>query len=108
MRPCEACRRHVRHDETACPFCGTDLTASVTGRPRLMKRLALGGAMLFTAATATACYGTPPIPDDLLASPSPLPSGQLPSSLPSGLPTPGPTSPIAPNPSTSPSPPPQG
>lgn len=68
-----------------------------------MKRLALGGAMLFTAATATACYGTPPITDALLTPPSPLPSGQLPS----GLPTPGPTSPIAPNPSASPSQPPK-
>jgi hypothetical protein len=100
MRPCTACRRHVQDEETACPFCGTDLPIG-SGRPRLMKRLALGGVMLVTAATATACYGTPPLPEGLLQ-PSPLPSGQLPS----GLPTPGPTSPVAPNPSASPSAPP--
>lgn len=26
MRPCERCRRHVRVDETACPFCSATVT----------------------------------------------------------------------------------
>lgn len=25
MRPCRACARHVKTDETKCPFCGADL-----------------------------------------------------------------------------------
>lgn len=59
LRTCTTCQRHYQDQEPSCPFCAT---ASAPGSPRLSKRLALGGLMLLTAATATACYGTPPVP----------------------------------------------
>jgi hypothetical protein len=64
---CPSCSRHVR--ESACPFCGADVTtAQATTLPRVARIALLGAA---AAAVASACssssplppYGAPPPPD---------------------------------------------
>jgi hypothetical protein len=57
--PCPACRRHVRADETACPFCASAMPADFVPPPRPVVR-AVGpltrSAVLFLGATA--CGGS--------------------------------------------------
>jgi hypothetical protein len=57
--PCPSCRRHVRADETACPFCASALPADFVPPPRPVVR-AVGpftrSAVLFLGATA--CGGS--------------------------------------------------
>lgn len=56
LAPCPACNRHVRLDETQCPFCAATLGDSLKARPTMatagLKRAALFalGAALTTAA----------------------------------------------------------
>lgn len=55
LRPCEACSRHVRVEEAACPFCGATLVASEPRRVTLVGRASR--AMVFASATvAGACW----------------------------------------------------
>lgn len=84
--PCPACSRHRRGDG-ACPHCGAAAGASLAAR--LTRHARIGGLALFTAATATACYGTPPAPQ---AAPSASP----------GAGSPAPASSASPRPSASP------
>ncbi len=62
LRPCGECHRHVRIDETTCPFCSASL-ASATARPlpngRLTRAAVFAGAALVGAAGA-ACGGSQP------------------------------------------------
>ena len=48
MTPCSACARHVKHDETACPFCGTPFTAPAPRNLRVVGRVTR--AAVFSAA----------------------------------------------------------
>lgn len=60
MNHCQACRQHYYLHERACPHCGTAAPGGRVGR--YVRRAKLGGLMLFTALTTTACYGAPPPP----------------------------------------------
>jgi hypothetical protein len=64
LEPCPSCRRHVRIDETACPFCATALTA---GEPRTLKRGRFSRAAVFAGAalvsTAAGCGGKSKTPE---------------------------------------------
>ncbi len=70
LRPCPACDRHVRHTESACPFCAAALTPDVPEAPRVDGPRLSRSAMLLlgSAALAEACrqpqvaavYGAPP------------------------------------------------
>lgn len=53
LAPCPACRRHVRIDETACPFCTAALPAvepRVLSRGRFTRAAVFAGAIAGTAA----------------------------------------------------------
>lgn len=57
MTHCSGCQKHYFRHEAACPHCGA---AGRSGPVRAFVRQAkMGGLMLFTALTTTACYGTP-------------------------------------------------
>lgn len=79
LRPCAACARHYYDHEPACPFCHASSSAASLERPKVSKRLALGGLTLLTAVSATACYGAPPLEppppgafgSELISQPSP-------------------------------------
>lgn len=67
--PCPSCTRHVRSNETQCPFCRTDLPAELAARVVPAARVRLDRLAAFTfaaslAATAAACGGksVEPIP----------------------------------------------
>src|SRR5689334_21694145 len=54
LRPCTGCLRHVRADETRCPFCEAALEV-IAPAPLLSEaRLGRAARMAFTAAMATA------------------------------------------------------
>lgn len=60
LAPCPACQRHVRIDETACPFCAAALAPGeprVLGRGRLARAAVFAGAALATTAGAAGCGG---------------------------------------------------
>jgi hypothetical protein len=63
LSPCVSCRRHVRDDIAACPFCGA--ATSVAPAPEEAPRLVRGALMTFAsasfAATLGACYGGAPM-----------------------------------------------
>ena len=48
MTPCSACARHVKHDETACPFCGAPFVAPAPRSARVVGRVTR--AAIFSAA----------------------------------------------------------
>ena len=48
MTPCSACARHVKHDETACPFCGAPFIAPAARNVRVVGRVTR--AAIFSAA----------------------------------------------------------
>jgi hypothetical protein len=53
LEPCPACRRHVRTDETACPFCEAALGGAASRRlstTRVARAVVFAGAALATAA----------------------------------------------------------
>jgi len=61
LRPCLQCRRHVRIDEHACPFCAALLAPSAPPTlpvGRLTRAAVFAGAVL-----ATACGGSQTKPD---------------------------------------------
>jgi len=75
LSPCPACSRHVRINETACPFCGVELDLSRTPEPILPTRR-LGrsatfafSATLASAAVVTACGGESQGPSTDLGNP---------------------------------------
>ena len=53
MTPCSACARHVKHDETACPFCGAPFVAPAPRSARVIGRVTR--AAVFSAALV-ACH----------------------------------------------------
>lgn len=57
LHPCPDCERHVRSDETTCPFCDAALGSMASSHKRSPGRLAR--AALFAGATmlGTACGG---------------------------------------------------
>ncbi|HTL33829.1 MAG TPA: hypothetical protein VL326_11925 [Kofleriaceae bacterium] len=60
LRPCTACRRHVRVDATACPFCSTALPP---GRAMYTRPGAITRAAVFSAALAGCSdHKQPPAP----------------------------------------------
>jgi predicted amidophosphoribosyltransferase len=60
MTPCSACARHVRHSETACPFCGAAFSAPA---PRALARIGrVTRAAVFTAALAACAKHDEPKP----------------------------------------------
>jgi len=51
---CPECSRHIRRNETACPFCGAAVAASVAGAPeRALPTTRLGRTALFAFAAAS-------------------------------------------------------
>jgi hypothetical protein len=56
LEPCPGCRRHVRVDEAACPFCGGAIAVS-GGAPRTLGAGRLTRAAVFAGAAATAIAG---------------------------------------------------
>lgn len=48
MTPCSACARHVKHEETACPFCGAPFAAPGPRNLRVVGRVTR--AAIFSAA----------------------------------------------------------
>ena len=57
--PCTACGRHVRADETCCPFCTSALPpagpAPSIPRVRLTRAAVFAGALAVAATTAAGC-----------------------------------------------------
>ncbi len=67
--PCAECRRHVRHDDTNCPFCGASVAESSPVAPSdeaVARGLSRGRVALMAVVTLTAsvslaaCYGGAP------------------------------------------------
>lgn len=59
MNHCTACQKHFFLHENACPHCGEAIAG---GRmSRFVRQARMGGLMLFTALTTTACYGSPAV-----------------------------------------------
>lgn len=56
---CSECRRHVREDETACPFCG--FAGSLSSAPRGGAVAGMGRAALFAFGVAATACGSPPV-----------------------------------------------
>ena len=54
---CNHCRRHVRHSDSKCPFCGTSVSSSLS-------RYGVGLAVALTVATSLGCSddGGSPVP----------------------------------------------
>ena len=51
---CAACSRHIRRNETACPFCNAAITSDVANAPeRAMPTTRLGRVALFTFAAVS-------------------------------------------------------
>lgn len=59
LRPCSACKRHVRASATACPFCDATLAP---GRAQYVKPSAFARAAVFSAALAGCKDHKPPAP----------------------------------------------
>jgi hypothetical protein len=69
LHPCEACERHIKGGETACPFCGATLSAGfgTCAKPTASRAKAplTRAAILFVgAAAAAACDGAVEPGDD--------------------------------------------
>ncbi len=67
--PCAACARHVKADESRCPFCDAALTAptarAMTALPRSRAALMFGavfGAASLAGAIGVGCNASPPAP----------------------------------------------
>jgi hypothetical protein len=72
LEPCPDCRRHVRIDETACPFCARPLAFAPRARP-VLPRAPIGRAALFAfgALAAPACGNDESRPDASAAADAP-------------------------------------
>jgi hypothetical protein len=57
LLPCPTCRRHVRADETRCPFCSDTILRAASPQTVVMPkgRLSRVGIFLFASVSATAC-----------------------------------------------------
>jgi hypothetical protein len=58
--PCGECRRHVREDDAACPFCSTPIAPAAEGPaassvPRLTRAAIFAGAVVLATAAAAGC-----------------------------------------------------
>lgn len=64
LEPCPACRRHVRIDEAACPFCAVALAGA---EPRGLSSTRVARAVVFAgaalASVAAGCGGKQKAPD---------------------------------------------
>jgi len=73
LHPCPACKRHLKSEETSCPFCGAGLSrarpcvggCSAAPAARLARAalVAAGAALLGAACSSQSAlppYGTPP------------------------------------------------
>ena len=58
---CSGCQRHVKREETACPFCGHELEAA-SPEPRRAGPVLSRAAAIFAGATAIAACGKEPQP----------------------------------------------
>ena len=69
MNHCASCQKHFFLTATTCPHCGAE--AEIGPVSRFVRQARMGGLMLFTALTTTACYGTPAMmaPDAPLRTP---------------------------------------
>ncbi len=80
--PCGGCGRHVRANESACPFCGATIEAEAAARAVPSAGARLGRAALFAfgatiAVTATACGGGTPSGDAAVQDSQVQPDGQM-------------------------------
>lgn len=57
MVPCSDCSRHVRPDETHCPFCGEAVAFVPIRAPRAWRNLGRAALLGFAAASLGACGG---------------------------------------------------
>lgn len=60
LEPCPSCKRHIKLDEAACPFCSTPLSddfRAQRARPRPRARLGLRATFAFGLTVATGCGG---------------------------------------------------
>lgn len=57
MNHCTACKKHFFLTENLCPHCGQEAAGGPVSR--FVRQAQMGGLLLFTALTTTACYGTP-------------------------------------------------
>jgi hypothetical protein len=61
LRPCTECHRHVRGDETRCPFCDAELSAALPGGAKAPGLPLTRAAIIFgAAATVAACVSGGP------------------------------------------------
>ncbi len=56
LRPCDGCLRHVRANETRCPFCDHTLAIDAQAPAPAPSRLGRAARMAFGAAVATASF----------------------------------------------------
>jgi hypothetical protein len=60
LEPCPSCKRHVKLDEVACPFCRSalgDAFRAAPARPRPLTRLGSRAGFAFSLSIAAACGG---------------------------------------------------
>ncbi len=57
LQPCEACSRHVKANESACPFCGAAITAGRAPLTAPFSRMT-AAALVAAAVAASECGGT--------------------------------------------------
>ena len=56
MQRCPSCQRHLIHQETTCPFCGSAVAGPLE---RAVKQVSAGVVLLLTPIGLAACYGPP-------------------------------------------------
>jgi len=65
LEPCPACTRHIRVDESTCPFCGAQVTTTFAAlKARALPRTRLGRAALFAFGVSAAAAVMPGCSDD--------------------------------------------
>jgi len=57
LSPCPSCSRHIRVDETTCPFCRSAIAIEVAPRSMPTQRLGRAATFAFGAAIATSAVG---------------------------------------------------
>jgi hypothetical protein len=56
LLPCTHCARHIRRNESACPFCGGAVDLSLAPEPLLpTRRIGRGTTMAFASVLASGC-----------------------------------------------------
>jgi hypothetical protein len=90
LEPCPSCKRHIKLEEAACPFCRSPLSddfRAKPARPRPRGRLGLRASFAFGLTVAASCGGKEissvdaGAPEDARAEPNTIfvPSGEDPS-----------------------------